>query len=142
MAGMSRVPAWSDNFDPSPAGSTRQHILTSCTDRYSDEIWWLQQQPEFALGPPSWGWLNAAYRSMALLTPEKLRSVDLPILLLATERDRLVSASAIRQAAGLMPHAELAMIADAAHEILRERDDLRRQALERIDAFLEEHAAP
>jgi lysophospholipase len=142
MAGMSRMPAWSENFDPSPAGSTRQNILTSCTERYGDEIWWLQQQPGFVLGPPSWGWLNAAYRSMALLTPERLKRVEIPVLLLATERDRLVSADAIRRGADLLPRSELSMLPNAAHEILRESDALRLQAMTRIDAFLDEHASP
>ena len=140
MAGMGRVPAWSSDFDPSPSGSSRQSILTSCNDRYSDEIWWIQQQPGFALGAPSWGWLNAAYRSMALLTPEKLKRVETPVLLLGAERDRLVSAESIRWAAGLMSGAELAMLPDAAHEILREGDQVRLVALARIDAFLDEHA--
>jgi lysophospholipase len=141
MAGMSRVPAWSENFAPSPAGSTRQHILTSCEDRYADEIWWIQQQPRFALGPPSWGWLNAAYRSIALLTAERLKRVDVPVLFLATDRDRLVRADAIRQAARLVPRAELTMISEAAHEMLREKDSMRLEALDEIAAFLNEHAA-
>lgn len=141
MAGMSRVPAWSSEFDPSPSGSSRQSILTSCGERYSDEIWWMEQQPGFALGAPSWGWLDAAYRSMALLTPEKLKHVETPVLLLGAERDRLVSADSIRWAAGLIPNAELTMLSDAAHEILRETDEVRLGALGRIDTFLDEHSA-
>jgi lysophospholipase len=139
-AGMSRMPAWSSDFDPSPSGSSRQAILTSCTERYADEIWWIRQQPGFALGAPSWGWLSAAYRSIGLVTAEKLRKVETPVLLLGAERDRLVSADAIRRAASLIPHAELAMLPEAAHEILRETDELRLGALERIDGFLEKHA--
>ena len=140
MLGMGRVPAWSENEDRSFPGSTRQKFLTSCEERYGDELWWLQQQPDFALGAPSWGWLSAAYRSMASLTPEVIGSVDLPVLLVATEQDRLVSADAIRRAAGLLPHSELLMFPDAAHEILRESDAVRLQALARIDAFFDEHA--
>jgi lysophospholipase len=140
MAGMSRMPAWTSDFDPSPSGSSRQSILTSCNERYADEIFWIEQQPGFALGAPSWGWLSAAYRSMAMLTADKLKRVETPVLLLGTERDRLVSANSIHWAAGLIPSAELAMINDAAHEILRETDEVRLGALARIDAFLDEHA--
>jgi lysophospholipase len=140
MAGMSRMPAWTSDFDPSPSGSSRQSILTSCNERYADEIFWIEQQPGFALGAPSWGWLSAAYRSMAMLTADKLKRVETPVLLLGTERDRLVSANSIRWAAGLIPSAELAMLNDAAHEILRETDEVRLGALARIDAFLDEHA--
>ncbi len=137
-AGLSSVPAWSQSQDPS--GSARQTFLTACSERYSDELWWLAQQPGFALGAPSWGWLSAAYRSMAGLTPEALASVGVPILFVATERDRLVSAEAIRVAVRALPRAELLMFSDAAHEILREADPVRLEALARIDRFLDEHA--
>lgn len=140
MSGMSRVPAWSESQTPGAAGSTRQRFLTSCEERYSDELWWLEQQPEFALGAPSWGWLNAAYRSMASLTPASLASVQTPILLLGAEQDRLVSADEIRSAARLLPKAELMMFPDAAHEILRESDPVRLAALARIGDFLDTHA--
>ena len=62
------------------------------------------------------------------------------MLLLATDADRLVSTAAIRRAARLLPHATLHVYPDAAHEILREPDDVRLDALARIDAFLDEHA--
>jgi len=56
------------------------------------------------------------------------------------ERDRLVSASAIRWAAGLLPHSELVMYPDAAHEILREAEPLRSGVMARIDGFLDGQA--
>jgi lysophospholipase len=140
LGGWSKVPVWNQVDDKLAAGPKRQTILTSCPDRYADEMWWFQQQPGYSLGSPSWGWLAAAYRSIAALTPEKLRSIHLPVLLLGTKRDRLVSAPAIRSAAEILPNAELMMFADAAHEILREIDSIRLPALERIDTFLDEHA--
>jgi lysophospholipase len=66
--------------------------------------------------------------------------VRIPILLLGTERDRLVDPGAIRRAAGLLPEAELLMFKDAAHELLRESDPVRIEALARIDIFLDAHA--
>jgi lysophospholipase len=138
--GWNRVPAWKQNERPAPPGSTRQAFLTSCNERYADETWWHEQQPGFRLGPPSWGWLDAAYRSIDSLTASKLYSVDLPILLLGTDKDRLVSPTAIRRAARLLPKAELLMFPSAAHELLRESDPVRLEALARIDSFLAEHA--
>ncbi|HEV2866394.1 MAG TPA: alpha/beta hydrolase, partial [Allosphingosinicella sp.] len=89
----------------------------------------------------SWGWMAAAYRSAAgAFTPTKLGKVDLPLLLLATERDRLVSPDAIRSTARFLPRAQLHMYTEAAHEILREADAIRLDALGRIDAFLDEQA--
>ena len=125
----------------SAPGSRRQHLLTSSPERYADELWWWEQQPGLNLGAPSWGWMRAAYRSTAAtFTPAKLRSVDLPVLLIGTERDRLVSPEAIRIAAALLPRGELKMYPDAGHEILREADPIRHDALATIEAFLDEHA--
>lgn len=138
--GFSRVPVWRQVDTKLSEGPVRRAILTSCPDRYSDELWWFEQEPGFSLGPPSWGWLTAAYRSIAALTAERLSSIETPILLLGTEGDRLVSPSAIRRAAVLIPKAELMMLSNSGHEILREADAVRNAALQRIDAFLEEWA--
>ncbi len=142
MLGLSRVPIWGARQRMDGGGSQRRAILTSCPERYSDELWWLGRQPGFSLGAPTWGWLSAAYRSTAMHTPGSLAKVATPLLLIGTERDRLVSAPAIRWAAGLLPNSELFLYPDAGHEILREADPVRIDAFRRIDAFLDEHARP
>jgi lysophospholipase len=138
--GWARQPAWHHARTPMPAGSLRQSILTGCPERYEDELFWWEKQPGFNIGPPSWGWLDAAYRSSARFTPAALGGVETPVLLLGADRDRLVSPAAIRRAAALIPGAELAMYADAGHEILRERDAIRLDAHRRIAAFFGEKA--
>jgi lysophospholipase len=138
--GLARQRAWKENERPTLPRVSRQHFLTGCTERYQDEIWWKKQKPGFALGPPSWGWMAAAFRSIARVTPDLLEKVRVPILILGTDRDRLVSPNAIRRAAQIIPGAELFMFRDSAHELLRERDPVRLEALARIDRFLEEHA--
>jgi len=80
--------------------------------------------------------MRAAFRSSSAFTREKLSKVSLPLLLIGTERDRLVSAAAIARVARLLPRAELMMFPDCAHEILREEDRVRDKALDRIDQFL------
>ena len=141
MFGWRRQPVWRPPGAGAPAGSSRQICLTACPDRYGDELWWWERQPGFNLGAPSWGWLEAAYRSCAALTADKLRAVTTPLLLVGTETDRLVSAAAIRRAAALLPNARLKMFDEAGHEILREADPVRLEALEAIDSFLAQAAA-
>jgi len=136
--GWGRVPVWR-NPERGRRSAQRQAILTSCPDRYADESWWYEREPGYSLGAPSWGWLDAAYRSIARLTPEQLASIDLPLLLLGSGGDRLVSVEAIRWAAGILPRAELHIYPDAAHELLREADPVRLDALRRIDDFLARH---
>jgi lysophospholipase len=137
--GFRRRRAWRDNERPHLPGTRRQSYLTTCPDRYADELWWQERQPGFKLGPPSWGWLDAAYRSIDGLTLERIAGVETPLLILGTEHDRLVSPNAIRRAAAALPQAELHMYPTAAHELLRESDEVRLDALARIDAFFDRH---
>jgi lysophospholipase len=137
LFGLSGQSAWQQPSRPQLAGSMRQTLLTSCADRYADEIWWWEKHPRFDLGAPSWGWLKAAFQSCTGLTAARLAAVQTPVLLIGTERDRLVSPAAIRRAASRLPRSELIMYDDSAHEILRERDEVRLRALTAIDAFLD-----
>jgi lysophospholipase len=140
LLGMSREPAWRQRVPPAGAGSLRQQILTGCAERYEDELWWWEKEPGFNLGAPTWGWLEASYRSSERLDSAALASIRVPVLFVGTERDRLVSAAAIRRAAALIPDAELLMFEEAGHEILRESDRVRLEALARIDHFLDSRA--
>lgn len=137
LAGWRDETVWKLNPAHSRPGGVRNRNLTSSADRYADELFWWEDEPEMNIGPPSWGWLRAAYRSAAkTFTRSKLGKVTLPILFLATEQDRLVSDDAIRDAAAALPNARMEWVNEAAHEILREVDPIRLDALGRIDAFL------
>lgn len=133
--------AWKANERPSVPGASRRALLTHDPDRYEDELWWRREKPEIALGPPSWAWVAAAYRStLAMEAPGRLEHIRTPILLLGAEADRLVDPAAIRRAAARLPNAELLMFGrEAAHEILREVDSVRDRALARIEDFLAKH---
>jgi lysophospholipase len=139
--GLGRHPAWQHGDAPQPPGSTRQKILTGCPERYADELWWWEKEPGYNLRAPTWGWLKAAYESIAELTPARLADIGVPVLLLCAEQDRLVSAEAIRAAAERIPGAQLVRFAHSAHEILREADPVRLEAFAAIDSFLDRHAA-
>jgi lysophospholipase len=138
--GFSRRSLWKPASRPREAGSPRQRALTSCVERYLDEAWWWDREPGFNLGAPSWAWLRAAFRSARAFTPGALAKVDAPILLLGTARDRLVSPSAIVRTAASLRRSAVHIYPDAGHEILREADAVRLDALARIDTFLAEHA--
>jgi lysophospholipase len=138
--GWGSQPIWSRKISGGESGSQRHAILTSCSERYEDEMWWWEQEPGFNLGAPSWAWLDAAYRSCAALTPASLSKVATPLLFLGTASDRLVSAEEMRRVAGIVPGAQMKMFARAGHEILRESDPVRLQALARIDDFLDTKA--
>ena len=141
--GFAEQHAWQENERPSLPGSSRQKLLTHDFDRYSDEIWWIAQKPELKIGPPSWRWLVSAYASTAaMFAPRTFEAVTTPILIVAAKNDKLVDANAIHEAARRLPDAELYMHESAAHEVLRERDDIRTEIMASIAAFLEKRVPP
>lgn len=133
-----RRPAWKWSDKPGQPPDSRGDLLTHDADRYADELWWREQRPELVMGPGSWRWIERAYASMQWLARDAvLASIQIPVLLLATDQDALVSFKAIARAALRLPQCELINFADRArHEILREADPVRTEALDRIDAFL------
>ena len=137
-------PAWKWSEKPGEVLASRQMLLTHDDDRYADEMWWREHRPELVMGPGSWGWVERAYASMRLLARRGvLERVKLPILILATSADRLVSTPAVEQAALRLPDAELVRFgSESRHEILREADAVRDRAMEAIADFLDRVAVP
>jgi len=131
---------WSEKPGEFPAG--RKELLTHSDARYSDEEFWRKRRPELVMGPGSWGWVEQAAISMRRITaPGALARVDVPILIVATRADRLVSPRAIRRVARLLPDSRLLEFGgEAAHEILREIDPVRGRALTAITSFFNEKA--
>lgn len=131
-------PAWKWSERPGQPPESRAHLLTHDADRYADEMWWREARPELVMGPGSWGWVERAYASMrALFAPGRLEAVRVPVLILATDNDKLVGFGAIARAAARLPDADLVRFGqEAHHEILREADPVRSRALAAADAFL------
>jgi len=138
-----RRPAWKWSEKPGEVPAERQALLTHDPERYADELWWREKRPELVMGPGSWGWVSAALGSIrALRRPGELEHLQLPVHIVATTVDRLVSVRAIRHAEARLPQAEAVYFgAEAAHEILREADPVRIRALAGIDRFLDRVAA-
>jgi lysophospholipase len=133
--------AWKVSEKPGSKLKLRQMLLTHSRSRYADEEWWRGERPYLSLGPGSWGWLKAAMNSVALIFRRgALESVDVPVLFVATNADKLVSPAAIRRAIDRIPGAEACLFGkQARHEILRESDKVRLKAWAAIDAFLARH---
>jgi lysophospholipase len=130
--------AWPQNERPSLPGEGRQKFLTHDRPRYDDESWWRAQKPELVLGPPSLGWLAAAYASTLWTEGEgRLEQLNTRLLIVGTEGDKLVSPAAIHRIASRIKGVRLKMWGkEASHEILREVDPVRDAVLSEIDDFL------
>ncbi len=119
-----------------PPGSARQLLLTSDPDRYADEAWWAEQTPAVSMGSATWGWLDAAFASLAVMR-RQLTKVATPLLVFIPETDRLVDNAATRAAVRMIPDARLEIIDGAGHELLREADARRAAVLARLTGFFE-----
>lgn len=141
--GRGKRPAWKDNEKPLAPIALRQKILTHSDRRYEDEFFWWNERPDVRLGPPSWRWLERAFSSTRRLRQRgTLEKMELPVLLLATKFDQLVSTKRIIQDHSRLPNSQLYCFGiEAAHELLRERDEVRDICLSLIEDFFEEYAA-
>lgn len=140
--GWSKRMAWTQQEGSERLNRLRQKRLTHSPDRYADELWWRDYNRGIALGPPSWRWVEQAFESTrALAASPALARLALPLLLLATDADQLVSTPAIRRMVTRLSTAQLHVYgSESAHEILRESDSVRLDALSRIDGFLDRSA--
>lgn len=138
-----RRPAWKWSEAPGQVPDKRAHLLTHDAERYADELWWRDHRPQLVMGPGSWGWVERAYASMRLLErPGLLESVRVPVVIVATDDDKLVGWKPIARAAARLPDCELVHFgAEARHEVLRESDGVRGRALAACDAMLARIAA-
>jgi lysophospholipase len=131
IPGMRGRPIWTGRDSPAPGR------VTSCPERQADKLWWKDTRPEIGRGGPTWGWLAAAIRSIAELDKSLRRTPpETPGLVLTAGGDPIVDAGAILRALPFLPRFEHAVIHGAAHEMLRERDEIRIECLERIERFL------
>lgn len=120
-----------------------QTSLTHSIERFGREAQFELDRPDIVLDAPTWGWLRAAYRSLRIVDQHGyLEEVTTPLLILASEGDKVVSTPAIVRAAERLPCVELHLYGtNVAHEILREVDVVRDDALMRIDRFFSERAS-
>lgn len=131
--------AWKWSEKPGELPSARANLLTHDPERYADEQWWRDHRPELVMGPASWRWVERAYASwMRLEAPGALERVEVPVLIVSTAADKLVSHPANVRAAARLPKGELlALGAEAHHEVLREVDAVRGPIMAHIAAFLD-----
>ncbi len=112
------------------------NLVTSDASRFARTKALLVADPHLRLTGPTWGWLEAAYRSMAhIAAPGYAEAISTPILILGAGRDRIVKTSAIRSFAKRLPNATYVEIDDAEHEILMENDSIRSRFWQAFDAF-------
>lgn len=126
LPGVHRRPMGRADFTGNP--------LTSDRGRWERDSATLEAAPGLGLGGPTFGWLGAARRSIRGVS--RMKKVRTPVLIVAAGADRVVGNEGIRRLARRVPGVALTFIPDARHEILGERDQIRRQFIAALDSFL------
>jgi lysophospholipase len=118
----------------------QDNILTSDPVRMARNAGVLEKEPLLAIGDPTVGWANSAFRQMTRFAqPDYAYSWRLPTLIVASGRDRLISTAAIERFAQRLDLAQLVVVPGARHEVMMERDHMREQFLAALDAFVPGH---
>jgi lysophospholipase len=127
-----------DKRDPLKMEFTDQ-LVTSDPVRFQRSQDLLAAHPDIRLAGPTWGWLQAANRSMREMNaggyPE---SISTPVLIFGAGKDRICLTPAARAFCARLPHGKYVELDDAEHEILMENDGIREKFWKAFDAFVGE----
>jgi lysophospholipase len=94
-------------------------------------------RPDLGIGPPTARWLNEAARSMDRMDePDFPASIPMPVLLINSGADTVVSVAAIERFARRMRTVGYVLVPGAKHEIMMEREAYRAQFWAAFDAFV------
>lgn len=119
---------------PMLRGDFPDNPLTSDRRRWERDSSTLEVAPELGLGGPTFAWLRAARRSLRMV--QNMGKPTAPVLIVASGADRVVGNEGLRRLARSVPGMALTFIPNARHEILGERDEIRRQFFAAFDSFI------
>ncbi len=122
--GKARIPFTSDRNQY--RGNFEDNLLTGSQDRFERNRGLLVSNAGLLTDSVSFGWLKAAFDSMAIVNrPEFAGRIQLPVLIVAAGNDKIVSSRAARKLASWLPNSTFHLLEGARHEILQERNELR-----------------
>ena len=112
------------------------NLLTSDEARYRRNAGVAATEPALAVGAPTIGWLNAAFRCMRNFADSEFpRRTLTPTLVFCAGGDRIVDNNAMERFTHYLKAGRLIALPYARHEILMERDQFRAQFWAAFDAF-------
>jgi lysophospholipase len=117
--------------------SFEDNLVTSDRARFARNQAILVAQKDIRLAGPTWGWLEAAYRSMERSMADGFaETISTPLLIIGAGRDKIVDTRASRQFASRLPNGSYLEFAEAEHEIMMENDAIRDWFWKAFDAFV------
>lgn len=133
LFGRAGAPAVKADAAPTPFEA---NILTHDRARYERNEAMVAAHPDLALGAPTWGWLDFAFRATGVLAKGAgAPRITAPLTVLAAGEERLVDNAAIMHTAARIPSARLVEVPGAYHEILQETDAIQAVFWREFDAL-------
>lgn len=115
------------------------HIATTDLTHSQARLEWMntiaQRYPEVQLGGPTFAWAHRVITAFKKL-PQLVKQVQIPILILQSEQEEIVSNAKVRALFANSPTVHFVEILGAKHEIMFETDEIRTIALKKIMDFL------
>lgn len=112
------------------------NLLTGSAERFARTAHLVRADPRLALGSPTYGWMEAAYRSMAqAMAPEFCAAITTPILMLYGSAEKISDPHYQQRTARQLPNCTALCLTGASHEILQETDAIRNQFWRAVDGF-------
>ena len=106
-----------------------------------EKFWILHNEifhnPDLALGGVTWGWLNQALKSIAVLKHDDgIHNIATPILMVSAQKDTVVCSKAQERLSHQLPHCRFLSIKGAFHELLFEQMEMNRQFWDVFNRFM------
>jgi lysophospholipase len=123
-----------DSYWSRPFGG---NVLTSDRARFARIAGLVEAAPHLAVGGPTIGWADAAFRTMRRFEePNFPRRISTPILIIASGADQVTDTAAAERFAARLRAGRIVVIDGARHEIMIERDIFRDQFWAAFDQFV------
>ena len=125
------------NYGPVTRSKVTMNLITSDEVRFKCEHDLVDINPALALGGVTWGWLNAARKSIQTLSSEGYpEAITAPLYIFQAGREKLVDNTMMSALVARMPNARLEVVNGALHEILSEQDQYRDRFWTVFDEFM------
>ena len=111
-----------------PVESFEDNVLTHDPARYRRNNDQVLAHPELVVGPPTWAWLDFAFRATAVLQQGTgVAAIAIPVSIVAAGDERVVDNSATERVAARLRNGRLTLIPGAFHELMQETDVIQAQ---------------
>jgi len=116
--------------------SFNENNVTSDENRYTRTSNLIKKEDNLALGGLSIGWSHSAYLRTNSHNKKWAKSIKIPTLVLCAMKDQLINSQLTIELCSNIPNHTIIEI-QGEHELLMEKDNIRKECWEKIDNFLQ-----